>query len=155
MILWDFRCASGIYFELQKNIIPTILHNYYRHLPTGAVWSLYGIGVFCWTCSPFGTWKIPRWMPGDNSAGLFEGRQRISKAVRKQVLKDCCTGTMGMMSCWWLARWWEIGVTKEIADASLIVLKIFFGSAMAFVWRTSSSVCSAAIKTGILKQKIL
>ena len=37
---------------------------------------------------------VPRSMPGDDGAGLFEGRQRISKAVRKQVQLLLFPGTI-------------------------------------------------------------
>ena len=77
---------------------------------------------------------VPRSMPGDDGTGLFEGRQRISKAVRKQVQLLLFPGTMGMsrvvrkVNCERVFCG-TVFFSKEIATVqTLMVLKIFFGS---------------------------
>ncbi len=108
-----------------------------------------GIGVFCWT--QFSIWQLED-LSLDARRWQRRPFWRSTTNLKSSSKTGAAQGPRGWSVVGDLRDGGKIGVTKEIADASLIVLKIFFGSAMVFVWRTSSSVCSTAIRTGILKQ---
>lgn len=135
----DFRCAGG---EKSLNCktywLPTILPTTGPMVPTDCA--------------------VPRSMPGDDGAGLFEGRQRISKAVRKQVQLLLFPGTIwGWVQ--WFGRWIAVEgfvalffFSKEIADANFDGFEDFLW--ILIIGKCSSFGFSTAIRTGILKQPI-